>query len=62
MLFLKGLLTLHLLCHKSATTFQIDSYNASSVNLKPDLYSPVRTGMTESIAPPQQPNKRDRFF
>ena len=53
MLFLEQPLILPFLCHKSATTCQIDSYKVSNSKLKPDLCSSVKTEMIESTAPPQ---------
>ena len=46
-------LNLPFLCHKSATTCQIDSNKVSNSKLKLDLYNCVNTEITESIAPPQ---------
>ena len=48
MLFLKQPLVLPLLCNKSATTFQVDSYKVSDTELKPDLYSCAKTEVMES--------------
>ena len=48
--FLKQPLNLLFLCHKSATTCQIDSYKVSNSNLKPDLRNCVKTEMIESMA------------
>ena len=58
MLFLKPPLILLFLCHKSATTCQIDSYKVSNSKLKPDLCNCVKTEMIEYTAPSQQPDKR----
>ena len=58
MLFLKQLLILPFLSHKSATTDQIDSYQVSNSKLKLDLCSCVKIVMIEPTAPPQQPYKR----
>ena len=53
--FLKQpLIMLPFLCHKSATTCQIDSYKASNSKLKPNLCNCLKTVMIGSIAPPQQ--------
>ena len=41
------------LCHKSATTSHIDSYEVSNSNLKHDLCNYVKTEIIESTAPPQ---------
>ena len=62
MLFLKQLLTLHFLCHKSATTCQIDSNKVSNSKLNLDLCNCINNEITESIAPPQQPHKRRTIF
>ena len=62
MLFLKQPLTLPFLCHKSATTSQIDSYNVSNSKLKPDLLSFVKTEITEPTALLQQQHKRGTNF
>ena len=62
MLFLKQPLILLFLCHKSATTCQIDSNKVSSSKLRPDLCSCVKTEMIESTTPPQQPHKRGTIF
>ena len=62
MLFLKQPLILPFLCHKSATTCQIDSYKVSNSNLKPDQYNCVQTEISESTAPPQQQDKRGTIF
>ena len=62
MLFLKQLLILPFLCHKSATTSQIDSYKVSNSKLKPDLCNCAETEIIESRAPPQQKHKRGTIF
>ena len=59
MLFLKQPLIFPFLCHKSATTCQIDSNKVSTSKLKPDLCNCVKIQIIQSTAPPQQPNKRD---
>ena len=51
-----------LLCDKSGTTCQIDSYMVSNSKLKPDLRSCVKTEMIESTAPPQQLHKQGTMF
>ena len=61
-LFLKQKLILAFICHKSATTGQIDSYKVSISTLKPDPCNCVKTEIVESMAPPQQPHKRDTNF
>ena len=58
MLFLKQLLILPFLCHKSATTCQIDSNKISNSKLKPDLCSRVKTEMIKSTPPPKLPLKQ----
>ena len=62
LLFLKLQLTLPFLCHKSATTCQIDSNKASNSKLKPDLCNCVKTENIESKTPPQQPYKGGAIF
>ena len=62
MLFLKQPLISPFLCHKSASTCQIDSNKVSNSMLKPDLCNCIKTEMIESIAPLQQPNKRGTIF
>ena len=62
MLFLKQPLILAVLCHKSATTSQIDSYKVSNSKLRPDLCNCVKKAGIESTAPPQQPYKRGSIF
>ena len=62
MLFLKQPRILPFLCHKSATTCQIDSYKVSNSKLKPDLCNCVNTVKIESMAPPQQPHKLGTTF
>ena len=61
MLFLRQLLILPVLCHKSATTFQIDSCKVSNSMLMPDLSSCIKSEMIESAAPSQQPHKQGTF-
>ena len=58
MLFLKQLLSLPFLCHKSATTSQIDSNKVTNFKLKPELCNCADTEMIDSTVPPQQPHKR----
>ena len=58
MLFLKQPPILPFFCHKLVTTGQIDSNNISNSELKPDLCNGAKTEMIQSMAPPQQPNKR----
>ena len=62
MLFLKQPLILPFLCHKSATTCQIDSYKGSNSKLKPDLCNCVKTEINEYAALPQQPLKKRHNF
>ena len=62
MLFVKKPLILPFLCHKSATTCQIDSYKVSNSKLKPEQCRFLKDKMTESTAPPQQPHKRNTIF
>ena len=62
MLFLKQPLILPFLCHKSATTCQIDSYKVSNSKLKPDLCNCVKAEMIEFTAPPKQPHKQGASF
>ena len=62
MLSLKQPFILPFLCHKSATTCQIDSYKVSTSKLKPDLRNCARAEIIESMAPPQQRHKRAQFF
>ena len=57
-LFLKQPLVLPFYCYKSASTHQIDSNKVSNSKLKPGLCNCVKTGITELMAPPQQPHKR----
>ena len=52
-LSLREPLILPILCHKSTTTSQIDSFKVSNFKLKPDLYHCVRNELIESAAPPQ---------
>ena len=54
MLFLKQLLMLPFLCHKSATTCQIDSYKVSNSKLTPDLCHCLKHKMIESKAAVQK--------
>ena len=54
MLVLKQPLILPFLCHKSATTCQIDPNKVSNSKLKPELCKYVKTEMIDSRAPPQQ--------
>ena len=60
--FLKDPLILSFLCHKSATTCQIDSYKVSNSKLKSDLCNCVKTEIIESTAPPQYLHKRGTVF
>ena len=53
MLFLKPILIMPFLCHKSATNCQIDLYKVSNSNLKLDLCNCAKFKIIESIAPPQ---------
>ena len=62
MLFLRQLHILPLLCHKSATTCQIDSYKALNTKLNSDQNNCVNNEMIEFTAPPQYPQKRGRIF
>ena len=62
MLLLKKPLTLPFLCHKSATTCQIDSNKVSNSKLKSDLYECVKTEIIEHSAPSQQPHKGRTIF
>ena len=62
MLFLKQLITLPFLYHKSATTRQINSYKVSNCKLKSYLCNNTKSEIIEFIAPPQQPRKRGKFF
>ena len=62
MLFLKQPFILPVLCHKSATICQIDSYKVSNSKLKPDLCNCVKTEIIESTVPPRQPHKRGAIF
>ena len=52
------LLVLPFLCHKSATTCQVDSSMVSNSKLKPDPCSCVKIEIIESTTPPQYPHKR----
>ena len=47
------------LCHKSATTCQIDSNMVSNSKLKPDRCNCVTTETIKATSPPQQQCKRD---
>ena len=58
MLFLKQPLILSFLCHRSATTCQIESNKVPNSKLNLDLWSCAKTKMIESTAPPKQPYKR----
>ena len=64
MLFLKQPLFLPFLCHRSATTCQIDSNKVSKPKLKLALSNPTvyKTEIIESTAPAQQPRKRSAIF
>ena len=53
MLFLKQPFTSPFLCHKTATTRQIDSNKVSNSTLKLDLRNCVKTEIIESTAPSQ---------
>ena len=53
MLFLKQPLILPFLCHKSATTCQIDSNKVSNSKLKLDLCNCVKIEIIEPTAPTQ---------
>ena len=55
-------LILPLLCHKSATACQVDSYVVSKSKLKPDLNNCVNTEMTESTAPPHSHKNGAQLF
>ena len=55
-------LILPFLCHKSSTTYQIDSYQVSNSKLKIDLCNCVTIKTIESTAPPQQPLKWSTIF
>ena len=57
MLFLKQPFILPFLCHKSATTCQVDSCEVPNSKMKPDLCNCVKTEIIESMAPLQQPHK-----
>ena len=58
MLYLKQLFIFPFPCHKSATTSPTDSYEVSNSKLKPDQCNCLKTKITESTAPPQQPDER----
>ena len=62
MLFLKQSFMLSFLCHKSATTCQIDLNKVSISKLKPYLCNCVIIEMIESTAPPQKPHKRSTII
>ena len=64
MLFLnlKQGLILSFLCHKLATTCQIDSNKVSNSKLKPVQCNCVKTKMIDATAPPQQPHKGAHIF
>ena len=62
MLFLKQPLILPILCHKSATTCQIDSNNVSNSQLKLHLSNGGETEVIEHTAPTQWSHKRGKFF
>ena len=53
---------LSFVCHKSATTLQIDSYKVLNSKLRTDLCNCVKTEVIKSTAAPQQPNKRGTIF
>ena len=57
MLVSKQPLILPFLCHLSATTCQINSFDVSNSKLKPGLCSGAKTEINESTAPPQQQHK-----
>ena len=59
---MKQPLILPVLCHKSATTYQIDSYKVSNSKLKRDVCNCVKTESIESTAPPQQAHKQGTAF
>ena len=54
MLFLKQLLILPFLCHKSEITCQIDSNKVLNSKLKLDLYNRVKAEIIEFTVPPQK--------
>ena len=58
LLFSKQPLTLPSLCHKSVTTSQTDSYKVSNSTVKPNLCNCIKSKMTQSTEPPQQPHKQ----
>ena len=62
MLFLKQPPILPSLCHKSATTCQINSNNVSNSKLKLDLCNCVKIETIEYKAPPQWPHKGGTIF
>ena len=62
MLFLKQPFFFTFVCHKSATTCQIDSNKVSNSKLKPELCNCAITEMTESTAPPQHSKNRHNIF
>ena len=53
MLFLKQPLILPFLYHKSATTYQNDSYKVSNSKLKPELCDCVKTELIKLTASPR---------
>ena len=61
-LFLKQPPFLPFLCHKSATTCQIESYRVSKSKLRPKLSNCVKTEMIESTVPTQQLQKQAQLF
>ena len=61
-LFLKQPLILPLLCHKSATMSQSNSYEVLNSKIKPDLQNYAISEMIETTAPPQRPYKQGTFF
>ena len=62
MLFLMQPFILSILCHKSATTCQIDSNKVSNFKLKLNLCNRVKNELIECTAPPQQPQKSDTII
>ena len=61
-LFLKQLLILPFLYHKSATMYQTDSYTVSNSKLKPDLCNYAEPKIIEPTAPLQKQHKRGIIF
>ena len=53
---------LPVLCHKLATTCQIDSSMVANLKLKPELCNCANTKIIESTAPPQQQYNRDTIL